>query len=128
MTSSDSPTPLILVTDDDASMRTAVRDILEYVAIETLLASNGQEAIDLFIQHRDRIDAVMLDLRMPIMDGKEAYRRIRELDTEIHIILSSGYDENIDSLRIDQDPHVSFLRKPYAMDALLARVQAALHS
>jgi CheY-like chemotaxis protein len=128
MNQSDSPTPLILVTDDEASIRAAVRDILEYVAIDTLLAGNGQEAVDLFTQHRHRIGAVMLDLRMPIMDGKEAYRRIRELDADIHIILSSGYDESIDSLRINEDPHVSFLRKPYAMDALLAQVQAALRS
>lgn len=128
MSEPESPAPLVLVVDDEAAIRTAVQDILEFAGIHALLASNGQEGVDRFLQHRDQIRAVLLDLRMPIMDGREAYRRIREIDPDIHIILSSGYDENIDTLRISQDPSVSFLRKPYAMDALLAQVQAALQS
>lgn len=117
---------LILVVDDEDAIREAVRDILELAEIDTLSAANGQEAIDLFLGHSRRIGAILLDLRMPVMNGVETYHKIRQLDPNIPIILSSGYDETAASLQLEWDPAVSFLRKPYAIDALLTRVQAAL--
>ena len=124
-TSTQNP-PLILVVDDEEAIREAVRDILELVNIESMLAANGREAIDLFIQHRDRIKAILLDLRMPVMSGTETYQKLRELDPDIQIILSSGYDEKMSTLDIEADDALEFLRKPYALDALLACVQGAI--
>lgn len=118
----------VLVVDDEDAIREAVRDILELAEINTLLAANGQEAIDLFLQYGERIGAILLDLRMPIMNGTDTYREIRQLDPDIPIILSSGYDETFVTLGIEADSAVSFLHKPYAMDALLTRVHMALTS
>jgi CheY-like chemotaxis protein len=117
---------LVLVVDDEEAIREAVRDILELAEIITVLAANGQEALDLFLQYGKRIGAILLDLRMPVMNGMETYRQIREVDQDVPIILSSGYDETALSLQIESDRAVSFLRKPYAIDALLTRVQTAL--
>lgn len=117
---------LVLVVDDEEAIREAVRDILELAEINTVLAANGQEALDLFLQYGKRIGAILLDLRMPVMNGMETYRQIREVDQDVPIILSSGYDETALSLHIESDRAVSFLRKPYAIDALLTRVQTAL--
>ncbi len=127
METSTQNTPLILVVDDEEAIREAVRDILELVEIQSILASNGREAIELYTQHRDRIKAILLDLRMPVMSGTETYQKLRELDSDIRIILSSGYDEKMSSLDIEADHALMFLRKPYALDALLACVQDAIH-
>jgi DNA-binding NtrC family response regulator len=126
MDNSIKSTPVVLVVDDEEAIREAVRDILELVEIQSILAANGREAIDLFVQHRSHIKAVLLDLRMPVMSGTETYERLRELDQEVRIILSSGYDEKMSTLNFDADPSLKFLRKPYALDALLSCVQDAM--
>jgi two-component system, cell cycle sensor histidine kinase and response regulator CckA len=126
MDTSTENSPLILVVDDEEAIHEAVKDILELVEIESVLASNGQEAIERFTQYRHRIKAMLLDLRMPVMSGTETYQKLRELDADIRIILSSGYDEKMSSLDIEADKSLMFLRKPYALDALLACVQDAI--
>jgi CheY-like chemotaxis protein len=95
--------------------------------IQSILAANGLEAIDLFIQHRERIKAILLDMRMPVMSGRETYDKLRELDSNVRIILSSGYDEKFTTMSDDADTALSFLRKPYALDALLTCVREALN-
>jgi DNA-binding NtrC family response regulator len=119
--------PIVLVVDDEEAIREAVRDILELVDIQSILAANGREAIELFNQHRSRIRAILLDLRMPVMSGTETYEILRELDTNVRIILSSGYDEKVSTLNFEADDALVFLRKPYALDALLACVQDAIN-
>jgi two-component system, cell cycle sensor histidine kinase and response regulator CckA len=126
METSTHNTPIVLVVDDEEAIREAVRDILELVEIQAILASNGREAIDLFNEHRDRIRVILLDLRMPVMSGTETYQKLRELDLDVRIILSSGYDEKMSTLDFNADAALMFLRKPYALDALLACVQGAL--
>ena len=118
--------PIVLVVDDEEAIREAVRDILELVEIPALLAANGREAIELFTEHRERIKAILLDLRMPVMSGADTYEKLRELDPDVKIILSSGYDDKVATLNFDADEALVVLRKPYALDALLACVQDAI--
>jgi DNA-binding NtrC family response regulator len=118
---------VVLVVDDEEAIREAVRDILELVEVHAILASNGREAVEQFIQNRATIKAILLDLRMPVMSGTETYEKLRELDTEVPIILSSGYDEKVSTLDFEADSALMFLRKPYALDALLACVQDAIN-
>ena len=127
MDTSTQNSPVVLVVDDEEAIREAVRDILELVEIQSILAANGREAIELFNEHRPRIKAILLDLRMPVMSGSDTYEKLRELDTDVRIILSSGYDEKVSTLNFDADSALVFLRKPYALDALLACVQDALN-
>src|SRR4051812_3602635 len=120
--------PIVLVVDDEAAIREAVRDILELADIQSILAANGREAIDLFLQNRDRIKAILLDVRMPVLNGTETYAILREIDTKVRIIMSSGYDEKASTLTNDSiDTALRFLRKPYALDALLTCVKDALN-
>ena len=127
MDTSTQNTPVVLVVDDEEAISEAVRDILELVEIQSILAANGREAIELFVQNRDQIRAILLDLRMPVMSGSETYEKLRELDRNVRIILSSGYDEKMSSLDFTADESLKFLRKPYALDALLSCVQDAIN-
>jgi len=126
MTDSGSLNEVVLVVDDEPAIREAVSDILEFAGIDTLLAANGLEAIDLFQRERRRIGAILLDMRMPVMSGAETYSKLRALDTAIAIILSSGFDEAGTTIDGDDDEALFFLRKPYSMDSLLAVVRQVL--
>lgn len=117
---------LVLVVDDQKAIREAVRDILAFAGIDSIEATNGQEAVELFLAHRERIGAILLDIRMPVMNGLDAYHIIRQLDPDVRFILSTGYDDLLLPAAVASDNAVSFLRKPYAIDALLARVKSAL--
>lgn len=127
MQSSTTESPSVLVVDDEDAIREAVRDILELVELQSILAANGKEAIELFIQHQPNIKAILLDLRMPVMSGIETYEKLRELDSNVTIILSSGYDEKVSTINTDADNALKFLRKPYALDALLSCIQDAIN-
>lgn len=128
MQSSTEKSPSVLVVDDEDAIREAVRDILELVELQSILAANGKEAIALFVQHQPNIKAILLDLRMPVMSGVETYEKLRELDSNVTIILSSGYDEKVSTINLDADTSLKFLRKPYALDALLTCIQDAVNN
>jgi two-component system, cell cycle sensor histidine kinase and response regulator CckA len=117
---------MILIIDDENAIRDAVTDILEIVEVQAICASNGKDGIDLFCQHAEQIQAILLDMRMPIMSGSETYRALRELDSEIPIILSSGYDDAENAAAFHGDENVTFLHKPYSMDTLIDLVQETL--
>ena len=119
---------MILIIDDELAIRDAVTDILEIVEVPAISASNGKDGIELFRQHADRIDAILLDMRMPVMSGSETYRALRELDSDIPIILSSGYDDAENAAAFHGDEHVAFLHKPYTMDTLIELIQHTLNN
>lgn len=118
--------PLVLVVDDELAIREAVRDILEISDVESLLAADGYQAIELFQKQSDRIRLIILDLRMPRMNGIETYHALRSINADVPVILSSGYDERVAGIDFSTDPKLSLLRKPYAIETLLDLVQRAI--
>jgi DNA-binding NtrC family response regulator len=111
---------VILVIDDDALLRGAVKEIFDILDVESIVAASGAEGIDLFRKHRASIDTVMVDWRMPGMNGEETYRALRAEAPELPIVIASG-DDDIDRAALTaNDPALSFLRKPYSLDDLSA--------
>jgi two-component system cell cycle sensor histidine kinase/response regulator CckA len=117
---------MLLVIDDEELIRESIQDILEMTGIETLCAADGRAGLELFKAQRTDIDAILLDLAMPVMNGPETLREIRELDPNIRIILSSGYPERETLSHISNDRSVIFLQKPYSIDTLITKVNEAL--
>ena len=118
---------MILIIDDETAIRDAVTDILEMVDVTTISATNGKDGIGLFQENHSEIQAILLDMRMPIMSGAETYRALRQLDPQIPIILSSGYDDAENTAAFHGDANVKFLHKPYSIDTLIEMVQATLN-
>jgi two-component system cell cycle sensor histidine kinase/response regulator CckA len=115
----------ILVIDDEEDVRTMLQTILSHLGYSVLLAENGESGLTTFNDHKDTIDAVILDLIMPVMNGEECFRAIRSVNPETRIILSSGYAEDtvIDTLL--KEANVWFIQKPYThaqLSRLLARI------
>ncbi len=109
---------LILVIDDEEVIRDVAREILQHCGYEVITAGNGREGIEKYRAGSDSISAVLLDMAMPEMSGKETYLMLREINPGVKVVLASGYrnDSRVDealSLGIN-----SFLEKPYTMGRL----------
>lgn len=112
----------VLLVDDEAIVRRAATKILERAGYSVLAAKDGREAVDLFRTEGRRIDAVILDVTMPVMGGAEAFTRMREIGPVVPVIVSSGYDQQ-DTVSAFTGDGVDFLQKPYRPDQLLARLR-----
>ena len=114
----------ILVVDDEDRMRKLVRDFLVRKQYEVVEASNGEEAVDVFVESND-IDLIILDVMMPKMDGWEACREIRKI-SKVPIIMLTAKSEESDELlgfELGVDEYIS---KPFSPRILVARVDAIL--
>ncbi|MFN8596290.1 MAG: response regulator [Anaerolineae bacterium] len=112
--------PVLLVIDDEEPVRLAVTDILELSHWKVLTAASGEEGLDVYRQHQAEIDLVLLDLSMPGLSGDETFQRLRQIDPQVRVILSSGYDPVEVARRFSGQAHVGFIQKPYD-DVKLAR-------
>ena len=114
----------ILVVDDEERMRKLVRDFLANKGYRVLEASNGEEALDMFLQQKD-IALILLDVMMPVMDGWEACKAIREY-SKVPIIMLTAKSEEKDELKGFELGVDEYITKPFSPKILVARVEAIL--
>ena len=107
-----------LLIDDDDMVRVAMKACLENLGIRVVEASGGHEAIEKFSTAEQAYDLVVVDLVMPIMDGRETFHDIRELNPEQSILIYSGFAENDSVLEMLQCGNCRFLRKPFRVREL----------
>ena len=84
----------LLLIDDEEAVRDMVGEVLEQEGVSVLRAEDGARGVALFRDQRERVDLVLLDLSMPGLSGEETFRRLREIDPGVPVILSSGYDHD----------------------------------
>jgi PAS domain S-box-containing protein len=119
---------LILVVDDEATVRTTARLALQHHGYTVFVAEDGQQAIDIFRERHAEIRLVLMDLTMPVMGGEEAVRHLKSLDPAIPVILSSGFNEVEAIQRFTGQGLAGFLQKPYTASTLAAKVKSVLSS
>lgn len=107
--------PAVLLVDDEETLRTLGRDMLQRLGYEVLVAADGEQAVRVCEKHRDRIVCVLLDLTMPGMDGTEALRRIRQIHPAVRVVVSSGHEPTQIMERLAGCPADGILTKPYTM-------------
>jgi two-component system, cell cycle sensor histidine kinase and response regulator CckA len=108
---------LILVVDDEANIREALKLTLENQNYQVLLAADGIEAIATYAKHLDDIKAVIIDMMMPTMDGASAIRALQRFNPQVKVIACSGLPAS-DSL-LNTASIKAFLPKPFTADNLL---------
>jgi CheY-like chemotaxis protein len=109
---------LVLIVDDEPVVRATARLMLERLGYETVEAENGQEGVELYRQHQDRIQLVLLDMIMPVMDGTECFNILRQINPKVRVIISSGFSRDADLNDLKQRGLCGFIRKPYNMTEL----------
>jgi len=117
----------VLIVDDHALLRTGVANIINHEPDLQVVAeaANGVEAVDAFERHRP--DVTLLDLRMPVMEGVEAVRRIRERDPHAKVIVLTTYDTDEDITRALKAGAKAYILKDIAADALIACIHDVLN-
>jgi CheY-like chemotaxis protein len=106
---------------------TVTVELLKMFGYTILTATDGVEAVAVFEAHRDEIQAVVTDLMMPRMNGREAIELIRHQKPELPVILVSGYTDDIIDLAAIDALDVLFLQKPLRPQKLLAAIRAGLN-
>jgi PAS domain S-box-containing protein len=119
---------LILVVDDEESIRQITKGTLETFNYCVLLASDGTEAVALYAQHRDEIAAVITDMMMPFMDGPAAIRALRKMNPQVKIIAASGLGATDKAAEAASVGVHIFLPKPYTAEKLLKTLAELLRN
>ncbi|HEY9819778.1 MAG TPA: response regulator [Candidatus Sericytochromatia bacterium] len=118
---------LILVVDDEDSIRQITKSSLEKSGYKVLIASDGIEAIVLYTQHKKEISVVLIDMMMPSMDGPNTIRVLQKINPQVKIIGVSGLVSNDKMIELLGNSVKTFLPKPYTSSELLKHLQVVLN-
>ena len=119
-------TGTILLVDDEEIVRRVAKRMLERAGYEVLVATDGNEAIDIFRQHSDEVSCVLLDLTMPRMGGEATFQQLRLIQGDVRVILSSGFSEEEVTERFAGQGLAGFIQKPYRSATLKAKLRDVL--
>ncbi len=119
---------VVMVVDDEPDLRDFCVTALGEVATEILTASNGLEALEQFEKANRKVDLILLDLTMPKMSGPECFKRLRAIDPNVRVLISSGYSLDMDAEALLKGNATGFLPKPYDLNQLMEAVETALNS
>ncbi|MBZ5617653.1 MAG: PAS domain S-box protein [Acidobacteriia bacterium] len=118
---------LILVVDDEPTIRRTAKMVLERYGYEVMVATDGLAAVELFQQKADEISLVLMDLTMPEMGGEETLRRLQSIRPDVRVILSSGYNEADVIQNFVGQRLAGFIQKPYNVRTLAGKIKAAMN-
>jgi CheY-like chemotaxis protein len=116
----------VLIADDEETVCAVGKQMLGRMGFEVLTAADGREAVEVFGDHADEIDCVLLDLTMPHMDGEQAFRQLRRIRPDVVVILCSGYNEQDATQRFAGKGLAGFVQKPYNMAELREKLMEVL--
>ena len=118
--------PVILLADDEMSMRELLSLLLEAEGYETIVSSSGKDALEKFRVERGRIDLVIQDLKMPGMDGIELLRLLKSEAPDVPVIVItafSSWDSAVEAMRLGA---YDYIRKPFDTDTIRSVVKRAI--
>jgi PAS domain S-box-containing protein len=119
-------TEAILLVDDEEIVLEVSRELLESMGYPVYATGSGQEAIAVYMEKRNEIELVILDMIMPGISGGETFDRLREINPEIKVLLSSGYSITGQAQEILDRGCNGFLQKPFHMEKLSHKVREML--
>jgi two-component system, cell cycle sensor histidine kinase and response regulator CckA len=123
----DNHSRTILVVEDESLMRRLLERILCTDDTSVMLAADGQEAIDMYRDHKQEIGVVLLDLGLPKLSGWEVFKNMKQQNPDVCVIVASGYlDPDIKSRMHDAGVQY-FIEKPYKLNELLATLQGVIN-
>ena len=116
----------ILLVDDEEVILDVGTMMLEKIGYQVLGARNSAEAVEIFKQSGNEIDLVLLDLKLPDESGAETFKKIRAIDPDARVILSTGYNETQEVFELMDLGCRGMLQKPFSLERLFEKVAEAL--
>ena len=117
------PAGAVLIVDDEESVRLVSKRMLEKYGCTVLTARDGREGVELFKRRSNDIVLVLLDLTMPHMDGRQAFKALKEIKPDIRVILCSGYGKEDARLRFQDEGLSGYLQKPFNFESLTGEIE-----
>ncbi len=108
----------ILLVEDEPQLSMVAKALIQALGFSVMEAANGKEALELYQKNAECITLVVTDIGMPIMDGYELFRKLKDMAPELPIIISSGFGDTLVSSRIEKGEAAGILSKPYSFDNL----------
>ena len=121
-----SGTETVLVVEDEESILTLIKTLLEHCGYTILEARTPSQALQISDRHPGTIDLLLTDVVMPEMNGKDLKERMVQSRPGIKVLFMSGYTSNVILHRGILENDVHFLQKPFTMDALAGKVRGVL--
>lgn len=116
----------ILVIDDDESIRKTLTNYLKKLNFNVYSASNGSEGIE--IAQKEIPDLVITDIKMPKADGFEVLKKVKEIDSHIHVIMITAFDDMSSTVKAMQQGAYDYIEKPLEIDKLKITISRALEN
>jgi CheY-like chemotaxis protein len=116
----------ILLVDDEELIIDVGGDILKFLGYTVFLARSGKEAVEIYQEHQEAIDLVILDMIMPDMGGGETYDILKKINPGIKVLLSSGYSINGQAREILEQGCDGFIQKPFSIEQLSKKIREIL--
>lgn len=116
----------ILLVDDEYVIRKIVKDMLVDLGYNVIVSENGAEALEIFKNRGALIDLIILDMKLPVMDGHKTFDLLREINPDVKVILSSGFAEEEELSQMFSNGLTAFIQKPIEKVDLARKVCAAM--
>ncbi len=109
---------LVLIVDDEVTLREIISEMFEMFGAETILASNKEETVELVRTHKTLIDLAIIDFNLDGSTGDEVLREIKKIDDTIYTVLASGMITEYDREKYENLGFDEIIKKPYRMEDL----------
>ena len=116
----------LLIVDDEDLVLDVAANMLEKLGYTVLKAQNGTEAVNIFEKYQDQIRMVVLDIIMPDMGGGEVYDKIKMINPDVKVLLSSGYSVDGQAIDLLERGCDGFMQKPFTMEELSGKIEQIL--
>ena len=116
----------ILIVDDEDMILDVGKQMMEKLGYEVYTANSGTKAIETYQAKKSDIDMVILDMVMPDMGGKEAYEELKSIDSQVQVLLSSGYSIDGEAEEIIECGCDGFIQKPFDLRHLSIKIREVL--
>lgn len=122
----DMGTGKILLVDDEEIIQETTRDILTECGYEVIVAGNGHEALSIFAERSAEIKAVILDMAMPNMSGRETFMELKKISANVKVLLASGFKNDTRIADTLEMGVAGFIQKPYTLHELSKKISEIL--
>ena len=116
-------TGTILLIDDEEMIIKVGQELLQELGYSVIAARSGEEAVKLYNKNRDKIDLVVMDMIMPGMGGGETFDRLKAVNPDVKVLLSSGYSINGQASKILERGCDGFIQKPFNLNQLSEKIR-----
>ncbi len=116
----------VLLVDDEEDVVKVTERLLRRIGYRVLVARNGKEAIEIYERNKARIDIVILDMIMPVISGGEAFDRLKDINPNVRVLLSTGYSLEGEALKILSRGCAGFIQKPFRINLLAQKIREVL--